>query len=224
MIRVMVVEDYDIIRDDIANRIGLCEGFNVVAVASSAEEAIKVYDPESIDVILMDIEMEEPDSGIKAAKRILDRNPDAHIVYLTSHDSDSVVISALATGADDYIVKGSSIDEIIAHIDASFRDEPMLDAKIQKIVMGEYKRLRESEQSLLYFIQHLGSLTPAEKELVGYLLDGLKVKDIAKKRFVEPVTVKSQIRTLLQKFHSSRTSEVVKIVKGLGLEHLFRNS
>ena len=221
MIRVMVVEDYDIIREDLVDRISREEGFSVPFSASSSEEALRLYDKDSVDVVLMDIEMEEVDSGIRAAEAILSKNEDAHIVYLTSHDSDAQVITALATGADDYVVKGGDIKEILDHVKSAYDGNAKLDSKIQKVVMGEYKRLRESEQNLLYFIQHLGSLTNTEKELIGYLLQGLKVKDIAQKRFVEPVTIKSQIRTLLQKFHSSRTSEVVKIIKGLGLEHLF---
>ncbi len=221
MIRVMVVEDYDVIRDYLVEKLSEFPDIEVTCAYSSGHDVIEYYDKDNVDVVLLDIEMEEADSGIKAAESILEINPEMHIVYLTSHDNDSVVITALATGADDFVVKGASIEEIAEHIRASFEGSSKLDSKIQRIVMGEYKRLRESEQNLLFFIKHIGTLTPAEKELISYFLDGLKVKEIASKRFVEPVTVKSQIRTLLQKFHCSRTSEIVKIIQGLGLEHLF---
>lgn len=89
--------------------------------------------------------------------------------------------------------------------------------------MDEYRRLRASEESLLYFIHHLSSLTGTERELVSCFLEGLKVRQIAQRRCVEPVTVKSQIRTLLQKLGLSRTSEIVALVRQLKVEHLFRS-
>ena len=88
--------------------------------------------------------------------------------------------------------------------------------------MKEYKRLSDSEQSLLYFIRHLSSLTRSEKELVGCFLAGMKTRQIAQSRCVEVTTVKSQIRTLLQKFELSRTSEMVDFIRSLKIEHLFQ--
>ncbi len=223
MIKVMVVEDYDIIREDIVDCLGSEPGMAVVGSFGDAKAAVSYYiDNEDIDIVLMDIEMEEMDSGIKAAEEILKNDPDARIVFLTSHDSDSMIVSALATGAEDYIIKGSSAEDMIRHIRDVYEGRAHLDSKVQQVVMGEYKRLRQSEQSLLYFIQHLGSLTPAEKDLITCFLDGLKVRQIAQKRGVEASTIKSQIRTLLQKFGCSRSNEIVKIIQGLGIEHLFK--
>lgn len=224
MIRVMVVEDYDVIREDIVESISRDPEIVVVASFPDAKSAVEYYgtDP-GADIVLMDIEMEEMDSGIRAAERILSTNEDAKIIFLTSHDSDAIIVSALATGAEDYVIKGASPEEIISHIHDVYENHAQLDAKVQRVVMGEYKRLRQSEQSLLYFIQHLGSLTPAEKDLVSCFLAGLKVRQIAEKRGVEASTIKSQIRTLLQKFGCSRSSEIVKIIQGLGIGHLFRN-
>ena len=98
---------------------------------------------------------------------------------------------------------------------------PRLSERVHGVLMGEYKRLRQSEQNLLYFIQHLSSLTTAERELISCFMQGMKVKEIAAKRFVEPVTVKSQIRTLLSKTGCARTKDIVSMIHGLGLERLF---
>ena len=99
--------------------------------------------------------------------------------------------------------------------------KPQLDDRVRTIVMGEYKRLRQSEQSLLYFIKHISTLTPTERDLIHCFLLDMKVREIASQRNVEISTVKSQIRTLLQKFGCKRSKEIVVIIKGLGLEHLF---
>ena len=74
---------------------------------------------------------------------------------------------------------------------------------------------------LLYFINNISGLTAAERELVKKLLEGKKVKEIAKERCVETVTIKTQIKGLLRKFGCSRTKEVTKIINDLNLTHLF---
>lgn len=87
--------------------------------------------------------------------------------------------------------------------------------------MREYKRLHKSEQGLVWFITKTGTLTPTERELVRYLLDGYKVKQIAEERHVEVVTIKTQIHSLLVKFQCKRTTEVVRLIEQLGLADLF---
>ena len=215
----MLADDFDILREDLKENLESL-GFSIVKSVSSGEAAIREYD-ESIDIVLMDIEMEEADSGIKAAEAILEQYSDAKIIYLTSHDSDEMIMTAFATGAQDFIVKGVPASEIKSHIDAVYNHKPQLDDRVRTIVMGEYKRLRQSEQSLLYFIKHISTLTPKERDLIHCFLADMKVREIASQRNVEISTVKSQIRTLLQKFGCSRSKEIVVIIKGLGLEHLF---
>lgn len=219
MIKLMLADDFDILREDLKENLESL-GFSIVKSVSSGEAAIREYD-ESIDIVLMDIEMEESDSGIKAAEAILEQYSDAKIIYLTSHDSDEMIMTAFATGAQDFIVKGVPASEIKSHIDAVYNHKPQLDDRVRTIVMGEYKRLRQSEQSLLYFIKHISTLTPTERDLIHCFLADMKVREIASQRNVEISTVKSQIRTLLQKFGCSRSKEIVVIIKGLGLEHLF---
>ena len=219
MIKLMIADDFDILREDLKENLESL-GYCVSKCVSSALDAVNEYD-ESIDIVLMDIEMEESDSGIKAAEAILDKYKDAKIIYLTSHDSDEMIMTAFATGAQDFIVKGVSAQEIKEHIDAVYNNKPQLDDRVRNIVMCEYKRLRQSEQNLLYFIKHISSLTPTEKDLIHCFLLDMKVREIASQRNVELSTVKSQIRTLLQKFGCSRSKEIVVIIKGLGLEHLF---
>lgn len=220
-IHVLVAEDFDILREDICEIVENGEGLSVAAAVATGKAAVEKYRELSPDVILMDIEMESMDAGIRATEEILAENPEALVIYLTSHESDEIIITAMATGAVDYIVKGSDSGTILDHIRAAVQGEERLDARIQQVVMGEYKRLRKNEQNLLYFIRRLSSLTPVERELVGYLLKGFKVKDIADARNVEMVTVKSQIRTLLQKAGCNRTREVVKLIEELNISHLF---
>ena len=220
MYRVMIVDDYAIIRDEM-KKMMIERGFEVPLTAASAEEAVSLHDKNLVDVVLMDIEMETAYAGVKATERIIEKDPDASIIYLTSHEESDVIILSMATGAKDYLNKTMDAGEMETHIKDVLSGHAKLSSEVQNVLVGEYKRLRKSEEGLMYFIQHLSTLTPAEKELVACFLSGMKVKDIAAKRFVEPVTVKSQIRTLLSKTGCSRTGEIVSRIKALGLEKLF---
>ncbi|MEG2119894.1 MAG: LuxR C-terminal-related transcriptional regulator, partial [Pseudoflavonifractor sp.] len=95
--------------------------------------------------------------------------------------------------------------------------------RVQQAVMQEYSRLRRSERSLIFFINSVAHLTPAEHELVKLLLDGKHVAEIAAIRCVEVVTVKTQIKGLLSKFGCSRSKEIVQMIHQMNLEHLFKN-
>ena len=169
----------------------------------------------------MDIEMETLNAGIQATEKILDADPDAKVIFLTAHETESMILTSMGAGAVDYIVKGCSEEELLRHIRAAYEGEPMLDARIQHTVLKEYSRLRRSERSLLFFINSVSKLTPTERALVRCLLDGFKLREIAEMRFVEVVTVKTQIKGLLRKFGCTRSKEIVEMIRELGVEHLF---
>ena len=165
--------------------------------------------------------MENTTAGIHAAENILAEKPDAIVIFLTAHETENMILMSMGAGAVDYVVKGCPDEELLEHIRKAYEGEPMLDARVQHMVLKEYSRLRRSEKSLLFFINNVSQLTPAERSLVRYLLDGMKVKDIAAARCVEVVTVKTQIKGLLRKFGCTRTKEIVEMIHELGVEHLF---
>ncbi len=222
MIKVLLADDYDVIRSYIKNVLERDGDISVTAECSSGEEAVSVYEKGKFDIVLMDIEMADKDDGIRAADAILKMDDSIPLLYLTSHESDETIVRAMSNGARDYVVKGCDDDVLSERVRKARDGSTQLDSAVQRVLMDEYKRLRKSEKSLLYFIQNLGNLTPAEKELISYFIEGLKVREIAERRFVETTTVKSQIRTLLQKFGVSRSTDVVKMVKELGVEYLFK--
>ena len=220
-IKVLIADDYQVISDDIAEVLSSDTLFSVVAQASSGAEAVKLAKANKPDLVLMDIEMECANAGIKATERILEMFPECKVVYLTSHATDTIVITAMATGAVDYIVKGVGREVLLQHLHRVVEGKTQLDAEIQKVLISEYHRLRKSENSLMFFIKKLGDLTPAEKELVSFLLQGYKIREIANLRYVEIGTIKTQIHSLLRKFECRRTSEVVKTIEELGITELF---
>jgi len=220
-IKIIIAEDFPLLLEDLKETLEKVEDMMVVGGALTGKEVIRKAETIDHDLILMDIEMENINDGIDAAEEILGKNPNDRIIFLTAHETQKMILSAMGTGAIDYIVKGTEEPLIIQHIRDAYNGETVLAEKIQSIVLKEYKRLRQTEESLLFFINHLSTLTKSEKEIIGLLLENKKVKEIAAARYVEVVTIKSQINGLLKKLGATRTKEIIKNIKELNLSHLF---
>ena len=221
MIRILVAEDFDLIREDLCDTLEQQEDMTVVGSAATGEAIQALALEHDFDLILMDIEMETTTAGIRATERILEQKPEAKVLFLTAHETDNMVLTSMGAGAVDYIVKGCDDAELFRHIRSAYAGQPLLDGKIQNLLLKEYSRLRTSERSLLFFISTVSQLTAAERELVRLLLEDRKVKEIAAIRCVEVVTVKTQIKSLLHKFGCTRTKEVVDTIRELNVTHLF---
>lgn len=221
MIRILVAEDFDLIREDLCDTLEQQEDMTVVGSAATGEAILALALERDFDLILMDIEMETTTAGIRATERILEQKPEAKVLFLTAHETDNMVLTSMGAGAVDYIVKGCDDAELFRHIRSAYAGQPLLDGKIQNLLLKEYSRLRTSERSLLFFISTVSQLTAAERELVRLLLEDRKVKEIAAIRCVEVVTVKTQIKSLLHKFGCTRTKEVVNTIRELNVTHLF---
>ena len=221
MIKVAIVEDFELIREDLKELIDSQEDMQVVWAAETGVQAVEMAEKEATDIILMDIEMETINAGILAAEKIRDKNSEQKIIFMTAHETNEMIITAMGTGAVDYLVKGEDSEEILSHIRNAFAGRATMNSRIQETIMREYSRLQRSERSLLFFIHNVSQLTAAERELVKLLLEGMKVKEIAQVRCVEMITVKTQIKSLLRKFGCSRTKEIVSMIRDLNLSHLF---
>ena len=221
MIRILVAEDFDLLREDLCDILEHQEDMTVVGSAATGEAIQALALEHDFDLILMDIEMETTTAGIRATERILERKPEAKVLFLTAHETDNMILTSMGAGAVDYIVKGCDDAELFRHIRSAYAGQPLLDGKIQNLLLKEYSRLRTSERSLLFFISTVSQLTAAERELVRLLLEDRKVKEIAAIRCVEVVTVKTQIKSLLHKFGCTRTKEIVNTIRELNVTHLF---
>ncbi len=220
-IRVMVAEDMDLLREDVCDVVGQQEDMEIVGCAASGQEICALAKERECDVILMDIEMETMQAGVQAAEQIHQFRSDIRIIFMTAHETDDMITTAMGSGAVDYIVKGCDEAVMLDHIRKAYLNQTTLEPRVRQTVMQEYSRLRQSERSLIFFINNVARLTPAERELVKLLLEGKKISEIAKVRCVEVVTVKTQIKGLLSKFGCSRSKEIVQMIRQLGLEHLF---
>ena len=220
-IRIMIADDIRLLLEDMCELIDSQDDMVVVGTADSGKGIVELAKKKEFDIILMDIEMENLNAGITATEQLREQFGNVNVIFLTVHDTDDIILTAMGAGAVDYIVKGCKEEEILTHIRSAYAGNPIMERKVHDVVMQEYVRLQKSEKSLLFFIHNISRLTATERELIKKLLEGKAIKEIAKERCVETVTVKTQIKGLLRKFGCSRTKEVIKIIDDLNITHLF---
>lgn len=221
VIKILIAEDFPLLLEEMEDLLNDQKDMQVVGTATSGREIIELAKKTKFDMILMDIEMEHRTAGIMATKEIRHNKPDAKIIYVTVHEDENIILTAMGTGASDYVIKGSSDEDLLHRIRSVYKGFSILDKEVRKLLVEEYSRLQESEQALLFFVNNLADLTKAEQELISYLLKGFTVREMAKVRSVEIGTVKSQINQLLKKLNVSRTKEIVKIINEYNLNYLF---
>ena len=163
MIQVAIVDDFELLREDLRELIAGQEDMEVAWQAKTGQEAVELARVRDADIILMDIEMETINAGIGAAEKIRDQGRGQKIIYLTAHETNQTIITAMGTGAVDYIVKGCPEEELLEHIRNAYGGKPVMESRIQETIMREYSRLQRSEQSLLFFINNVSQLTAAER-------------------------------------------------------------
>lgn len=221
-INVVIAEDHDILRQDFSEMIEGCSRMKLLGTASTGDEAVELALRTEPDIILMDIEMASHQDGIEAAHRLSMQKPDIGIIFLTVHEDDETIYKAYTlSNARDYLVKSAEHAEILRSIEDAYEEQTCGSSSMASRLQSEFSRLKQTETSLLFFMNILSQLTQAERDIIKLLLKDCKVDDIAKLRMVEPVTIKSQINTLLKKFGMRRTKEIANLIRRLNVTFLF---
>lgn len=212
-ISVLIVDDMEAHRRHLGRIIAKQPDMTLAGTAGSGSEAVRLAASLMPDVILMDIEMEDPYAGIAAAKQINRQWPEMKIIVLTVHEDDNIVFAAFQTDIVDYVTKSAVPEEILEAVRSScFGRSPIRPIVAQKI-RNEFKRMKRTEESFLYVLQVISTLTPSELEVLKLLRNQKNRHQIAELRGVEPETIKKQITSILKKFNQKRTRDVVTIVE-----------
>lgn len=208
-IRVLVAEDVEPIRNRYVHILTGDEEIEVVAAVASGKKAVEMAEQMRPDVILMDIEMETKDAGLRASREILEEYPKAKIIILTVYEEDELVFSAFQLGACDYMLKNGGPEEIVDGVKAAYEGRSPIRPEIAGKIRSEFRRVKQYESSFLYLLNTLSNLTITELELLDLLAKGKTRSDICRIRCVEMSTVKSQIRGILHKFDKRSIREVL---------------
>ncbi|GIP47209.1 response regulator [Paenibacillus timonensis] len=193
-IKVMIVDDHDMVRMGLKTYLMLDPGFEVIGEAGDGREAVEVLErglPEGPpDIILMDLMMPNM-NGAEATKEVLSRFPGMKIVILTSFLEDDLVVQAVEAGAVSYVLKTVSAEELIYALQGAFRGMPVMTGDVaQALTRGLRQRTVKGDDS---------GMTEREKEVLLLIAEGKSNKDIAEELHISIKTVKTHVSNLLMK-------------------------
>ncbi|HEL1613356.1 TPA: response regulator transcription factor [Streptococcus suis] len=197
-IRVMLVDDHEMVRLGLKSYLNLQADVEVVAEASDGEEGLRKALEVKPDVVVMDLVMPKM-TGVEATLALLKEWPQAQIVILTSYLDNEKIYPVLEAGAKGYMLKTSSADEILT--------------AIRKVSRGEFAIETEVEKKVEHHKRHPDlhdDLTAREREILTLLAKGYDNQRIADESFISLKTVKTHVSNILSKLAvSDRTQAVV---------------
>jgi NarL family two-component system response regulator LiaR len=204
-IKVLIVDDHELVREGLGNFLALFGEIVVVGVARDGQEAVDLALRLAPDVILMDLVMPVMD-GIAATERIVTLGLDTHIIALTTFAEEERVLAAVRAGAAGYLLKDVSPRDLVAAIRDVYQGEAHLHPKVAKTLMGEFAA-RADEPGI-------EELTGREREVLGLLGQGMTNHEIAATLGISQKTVKTHISHVLKKLHlADRTQAALYAVK-----------
>ncbi len=218
-IRVLVVDDQEIVRNGISLILSQQPGIAIVGLASDGNEAERVALELKPDLVLMDIKMPRR-SGIQATRTIRQQLPQTRVILLTTYDVDDWVFEGIRAGANGYLLKDTSTEHLIDAVHAVHRGESHLDAALAGRVMTEFRRLSELDiasgqrpppVTTKPDDSVIEQLSEREMEILQLIAQGLSNRDIAGKLFLSEGTVRNYVSSVLGKLHANdRAQAIVK--------------
>lgn len=222
-IRVVIADDAEEIRNYFRMILSNESDMEVVRVASNGIEAYETVIESKPDVVLMDIQMETNTAGIDAIRKIKEKLPYVKVIVITIHEEDELLFQAYTAGAMDYIIKTSSIVDIIESIKKVYNNKLSLRPEIAEKILNEFTRLRSQQSRLVDTLNVISKLTNSEFEILKALYNGSSYKQIAEQRFVEEVTVRTQVNKILKKFDARRMKELMRKLNEMNFFNIYGN-
>lgn len=211
MIKIMLVDDHDLVRTGLKRLINDVEGFRVVTEAASGEEALQEAKINDIDIVLMDINMPGI-GGLEATKKLLHIKPALKIIGVTMHDDEIFPQRLLKAGAVGYLTKGSDINEMIHAMREVVANRRYICPDIaQQIALT---------QTTDFQISPFETLSERELQVMIMLMDGQKVNLISDKLSLSPKTVSTYRHRLYVKLGVQNDMELAR----LAMQHGFIDS
>jgi DNA-binding NarL/FixJ family response regulator len=200
-IRVAIVEDDQIVRENLSLLINSTPGFSCVAACSSGEQALERLGKISPEVVLMDIHL-PGQSGITCVGRLRALLPKVQVIMLTIEEDSEKVFESLKAGATGYLVKHVSTAEILEAVAEVHRGGAPMSSQIARKVVTTFRDSRTVDKPVV-------QLSPREEEVLRLLAKGLRSKEIAKTLDVSVGTINTYVRHIYEKLHVRSRAEAV---------------
>ena len=209
MVRVLIVDDQSLIREGLSMMLSLYDTVTVVGEAKNGREAIELLENVDIDLILMDIRMPIMD-GVEATKIIKDKYPKIKVLILTTFNEDKYIFEGLKNGADGYLLKDLSSEELVKAIETVYQGNMLLQPGIAKQMINS---IHEKDDTTNKLNKHnFNELTKREYEIALLVGEGKSNKEISSKLFITEGTVKNHITKILDKLEIRDRTQLAVLI------------
>lgn len=210
-IRIMIVDDHEVVRTGLKAILEPEEGLEVVGEASSGNEAVEKAPLLGPDLVLMDVRMEEM-GGIEACRLIKSAHPQVKVLMLTSFGDEEAVMASIMGGASAYLLKNVGRTELIRAIRGVAAGQNLLDPAVTKRVMERLAQLASREEE-----REVEGLSGREKEVLALVARGSTNKEIGEMLVISEHTARNHVSHILEKLGLTRRSEAAVFAAEHGL-------
>lgn len=200
-LRVMLVDDHEIVRDGIRAMLDAEDDIVVTAEAGTVQAAIDEADRTRPDVVVMDVRLQDG-SGIEATREIRAKQPNTRVLMLTSFADDEALFASIMAGASGYVLKQVKSGDLLRAIRAVGAGDSLLDPSVTSAVLD---RLRKGKHLLKD--ERLARLSPQEERILTLVADGLTNREIGDELRLAEKTVKNYVSSILSKLEVARRAE-----------------
>jgi len=205
-LRLLVVDDHEVVRQGLVSLLERREHFQVVAEAGTAAEAVEMARKFEPDLVVMDVRL--PDgSGIEACREIRAEFPRTRVVILTSYPDEEAVLSAIIAGASGYLLKQIRGRDLISALESVGRGESLLDPAVTEKVLDRVRRIATGT-----YTDEMAQLTQQEQKILLLVAEGKTNKEIAAEVFLSDKTVKNYVSSILSKLNLERRAQAAAFV------------
>jgi two-component system response regulator DevR len=206
-LQVLIVDDHQMFREGVRNRLEQEPDIQVVGEAGSAQEAFALVEQTNPFVVTLDIRLPDA-SGIKVARLLRQQHPELRILILSAYDFDQYVEAAIRLGVDGYLLKGSSQEKLVQALREIATGGVVLPPSIAAKLMRTYSTPR-----IVFRNQKTaaGELTVRELEVVELMAHRLKNREIAQQLLISVRTVEAHVSNIMAKLGAQSRMEAVQI-------------
>jgi DNA-binding NarL/FixJ family response regulator len=204
-ITVLLVDDHLVVRSGLRALLGTQPDMEVVAEASTGEEALQLVRTHVPAVVVMDLAMGPGIDGIEAIKQIRDLNTGQAILVFTTYDSDADIVRAVDSGAMGYLLKDAAPEEIFAALRGAVQGRSVMSPPVASRL---FQQLRNPDEVL----------TPREAELLSLLTEGLSNRELGRRLFISEATVKTHLAHIYAKLGvDTRAAAIATAIRREGM-------
>lgn len=217
-LRVMLVDDHEIVRQGLRALLEAEDDIEIVAEADNGPSAVSLASAHQPDVVVMDVRM-PGGRGVEACRAIRDERPDAQVIMLTSFSDDEALFNSIMAGAAGFVLKQIRGRDLLDAIRTVGSGKSLLDPDVTQRVLERLRKAKFDEKD-----PRLARLSPQEERILDMIGEGLTNREIAERIHLSDKTVKNYVSTILQKLDVARRAEAASYIARVRAEHPYTDT